>query len=31
MSDAFVLALAVVGVLAFFFASMTYFMRGIQE
>jgi hypothetical protein len=31
MSDAFVLALTVVGVLAFFFASMTYFMSGLQE
>lgn len=31
MSDALVLALAVVAVLAFFFASMTYFMNGLQE
>ena len=31
MSDALVLALAVVAVLAFFFGSMTRFMGGLQE
>jgi hypothetical protein len=31
MSDALVLALLVVGVLAFFFASMTRFMSGLEE
>jgi len=31
MSDSLVLALAVVGVLAFYFASMTRFMDGLQK
>lgn len=31
MSDSLALALVVVGVLAFFFASMTRFMGGLEE
>jgi hypothetical protein len=31
MSDSLILALAVVGVLALFFASMTRFMGGLEE